>query len=145
MSRRIRGWPGSADGGFTSVEVVLVAPLFVMMLLLIVILGRVQQAGAQVTGAARDGARAASLSSSAGQAQSAALQAVTVALAGQAVSCDGGPSTAVDTSGFQPGGLVRVTVSCAVPLSDVGFSALPGSTTMTRSSASPIETYRAPS
>jgi Flp pilus assembly protein TadG len=132
----------NADAGFSAVEVVLLAPLFVLMLLLVVVLGRVQQAGADVTGAARDGARAASLSRSAAQARAAAAQAVTAALTG--VRCAGGPSTTVDTGRFAPGGHVQVSVSCAVPLAEVGFGALPGSTTMTRRSTSPIETYRAP-
>lgn len=130
------------DDGFTTLEVVLLAPLFVLMLLLIVILGRVQQAGAEVTGAARDGARAASLSNTPAQASSNAQQAVTAALASQALACTGGPTTTVDTSNFRPGGVVGVTVSCIVPLSDVGFTAMPGSRTMTRQGASPIETYR---
>ena len=132
----------AADAGFTAIEVVLLAPLFVLMLLLVIALGRVQQAGADVTGAARDGARAASLSRSAAQARAAAGQAVTAALTG--VRCAGGPSTTVDTGHFAPGGHVQVTVSCAVPLAEIGLGALPGSTTMTRRSTSPIETYRAP-
>lgn len=123
-------------------EVVLLAPLFVLMLLLVVVLGRVQQAGADVTGAARDAARAASLSRSAPQGRTAASQAVTAALTG--LRCAGGPSTTVDTSSFAPGGQVQVSVRCVVPLAEVGFGALPGTITMARQSISPIETYRAP-
>lgn len=139
-----RGQPGKGHGddGFTTLEVVILAPLFVLMLLLVVVLGRVQQTGAEVTGAARDGARAGSLSNTPAQATSNAQQAVAAALASQTLSCTGGPSTTVDTSNFRPGGVVRVTVSCVVPLSDVGFTAMPGSKTMTRQGASPIETYR---
>ena len=133
---------GLCDAGFSTVEVVLLAPLFVLVLLLIVALGRVQQAGADVTGAARDAARAASLSRSVVQADAAATQAVTAALTG--LTCAGGPSTTVDTSTFTPGGQVRVSVRCLVSLSDIGLTVLPGSTTMTRHSTSPIETYRTP-
>lgn len=144
MTSRLLGQRRRGDGGFSAVEVVLLAPIFILLLLLIVVLGRMQQAGADVTGAARDGARAASLARSAPEATTAARQAVSDALAGQALVCQGGPSTAVDTSSFSPGGQVRVAVSCVVPLSDIGFSAMPGNRAMTRQAISPVETFRAP-
>lgn len=128
--------------GFSTLELVVIAPLFVFMLLLIVALGRVQQAGADITGAARDGARAASLSRSADEARDAARQAVTAALAGQSMRCVNGATTSVDTEGFAPGGQVQVSVVCVVPLADIGLSALPGSTTLSRQAVSPIDSFR---
>jgi Flp pilus assembly protein TadG len=135
-------WAAAGDGGFGVVEVILVAPVFVTLLLLVVVLGRVQESGMDVTGAARDGARAASLSRTADAATAAARDAVMATLARQSLDCAGGPGTTVDVSGFAPGGQVQVHVSCTVPLSDVDFTALPGHVTMSRTASSPIETFR---
>lgn len=136
------GPPAHREDGFSTVELVVLAPVFVLFLLLVVVLGRVQQAGADLTGAARDGARAASLARTAAQADSAAHTAVDQALTAAGVSCTGGWDTTVDTAGFVPGGQVGVTVRCQVPLADIGLSLLPGSTSLSRSSVSPIESYR---
>lgn len=130
------------DEGFSTVELVLLVPAFVLVLLLVVGLGRVQQAQLQVTGAARDAARAASLTRTPAAAGDAARLGVDVALAGQDLTCSGGADVAVDTAGFGPGGQVSVQVSCAVRLGDLGFPGLPASKTVTAQATSPIETYR---
>ncbi len=52
---------GRSDHGFGTVELVLLVPAIVLAVLLVVAVGRVEQARLQVTGAARDSARAASL------------------------------------------------------------------------------------
>ena len=130
------------DEGFSTVEVVLLVPVLVLVLLLVVGAGRVEQARLQVTGAARDGARAASLTRTPATAQAAALAAVEVALAGQDVTCAGGPRVSVDVSGFVPGGTADVRVDCQARLGDLGFPGLPGTKTVSALAASPVETYR---
>jgi Flp pilus assembly protein TadG len=131
------------DDGFGTVEMVLLTPVLVLLLLLVVGVGRVEQARLQVTGAARDAARAASLSRTADAAASQAQASADVALAGQSVTCVGGPVVSVDTSQFVPGGQVVVTVTCPARLGDLGFPGLPATKTLTATAASPLEQYRA--
>lgn len=130
------------EGGFSTIEVVLLIPVFVALILLVVGLGRVEEARIDVTGAARDAARAASLSRTAPQATERASSGATVALAGSSVTCVGGPDVDVDTSAFVPGGAVTVQVSCPVRLGDLGLPGLPGTKTVTAQASSVIETYR---
>lgn len=130
------------EGGFSSIEMVLLVPAFVLVLLLVVALGRVQQAELQVTGAARDAARAASLTRTPAAAADAATDAADVALASAGLTCTGGPLVAVDTADFGPAGRVVVQVGCDVRLGDLGFPGLPATKAVTAQAISPIETYR---
>lgn len=131
-----------ADGGFSTIEVVLLVPVFVLLVLLVVALGRVEEARIEVTGAARDAARAASLSRTAAQATDRAHSSAAVVLSGNSVSCVGGPDVDVDTTAFTPGGAVTVHVTCPVRLGDLGFPGLPGTKSVTAQASSVIETYR---
>lgn len=124
------------------VEVVLLAPVFLLVLGMVLGWGRIEEAGVEVGGAARDAARAASLSRTPDAAAVAAQQSAAASLAAQSVECSGGPATTVDTSGFVPGGIVRVTVTCTVELADLGVPGFGRSTTMTGEGASPVEFYR---
>lgn len=149
MSRRLRrlGFlgrpvPPGSDAGTGTLELVLLAPVVVMFVLLVVVLGRIAETGAEVTGAARDAARAASLARTPGSASSAAQAAAASALAGESLDCSTGVSVAVDTARWFPGGSVQVTVACTVRLSDVGFSMLPGSKRMTATATAPLERFR---
>lgn len=142
LRRRLRG-DGPGDEGVSAVELVILAPIFMFLVLLVVSVGRVQDAGVRVTGAARDGARAASLERTQDAATTAARQAVQDNMLGQGVSCVGGPVTTVSTGAFTPGGRVDVTVQCTADLGDVAVPGLPGSATLTKRASSPIELYRA--
>lgn len=130
------------DGGFSTIEVVLLVPVFVLLLLLVVAVGRVEEARIEVTGAARDAARAASLSRTAAQAADRAQGSAAVVLSGTSVSCVGGPDIDVDTTAFTPGGAVTVQVTCPVRLGDLGLPGLPGTKSVTAQASSVIETYR---
>ena len=141
-SRRLRAGTGCGDSGFSVVEMVVLVPLFLILLLLVVAAGRMQDAGVLVTGAARDGARAASLERTPDAAAAAARQVVQDNLAGQALSCAGGPATSVSTITFGAGGAVQVTVRCTTDLRDVAFPGLPGTATLSKQASSPLEQYR---
>ncbi len=117
-------------------------PVIVVALLLVVAAGRVEQARLQVTGAARDGARAASLARSVPAALSRAETAADVALSQESVTCGSGPEVLVDVTRFTPGGLVEVTVTCRARLGDLGLPGLPATKTLTATAASPVEQYR---
>ncbi|MGH8834088.1 MAG: TadE/TadG family type IV pilus assembly protein [Actinomycetes bacterium] len=131
-----------SDAGTGTIELVLLAPIVVLFLLLMVVLGRIAETGAEVTGAARDAARAASMARTPGSAANAAHTAAATALAGENIDCSTGVSVSVNTSRWFAGGSVRVTVACTVRLSDVGFSMLPGSKRMTASATAPLERFR---
>ena len=130
------------EAGTATIEMVLLAPIVIAFVLLVVVLGRIAETGAEVTGAARDAARAASLARTPGSAANAAQAAAASALAGESVDCSTGVSVSVNTTRWFAGGSVRVTVACTVRLSDVGFSMLPGSKRMTASATAPLERFR---
>jgi Flp pilus assembly protein TadG len=130
-----------SDDGTTTVELVLLAPVFLAMLLLVVGLGRIVEAEGRVQGAARDAARAASLERSATLAAEAARRAAAVNLAERGVSCASFDVT-VDTTQFRPGGQVGVTVTCASDLSGLALAGLPGTKTLQADATAPLEQYR---
>jgi Flp pilus assembly protein TadG len=136
------GARSGSDAGTGTIELVLLAPIVVLFVLLVVVLGRIAETGAEVTGAARDAARAASMARTPGSAANAAHTAAASALAGENIDCSTGVSVSVNTSRWFAGGSVRVTVACTVRLSDVGFSMLPGSRRMTASATAPLERFR---
>jgi Flp pilus assembly protein TadG len=136
MSRR----RPAGEQGSVSVELVLLAPVVIALLCLVVGLGRLAQAGGQVAGAARDAARAASMTPD----PAAAVTAARAAAAGD-MTGDGRACTALrvttDTAGFSAGGTVLVTVACTVRLADVALSGLPGARTLTATALAPIDRY----
>jgi len=89
-----------ADRGSVTVELVLLAPVLLAVLGLIVGLGRIADAGGLVTGAARDGARAASLARTPAAAAAAARTAAAGDLTDAGLACPGldvAADTAVDS------------------------------------------------
>ena len=108
------------------------------MLLLVVFLGRITTARADVDEAARDAARAASL------ARTTVAASTDGEAAARAAIADGGPScrtlsVQVDTAGFGPGGTVSASVACQVDLSDLGPLELPGTRTISSTFVEPVD------
>lgn len=135
-SSRNRNQAGSA-----SLEMVLIAPVLLMILLLVVGLGRMSHARQEVEAVASDAARAASLERNTSASHAAAVKAAQQSLASAGMSCQG-LDVDVDVSNYQPGGQVTVQVSCTAQLQDVALSGLPGTKEYTASATVPIETYR---
>jgi Flp pilus assembly protein TadG len=123
-------------------ELVVLAPVVLLFALMAIGLGRVEQARQELADAAQAGAEAASHVPTAGQATQAATDAATPAVAGQVHVC-ASPQVSVDTSAFEPGGTVRVTVACRVELSDLLVPGLPGSISLDATDGAPIDPYRA--
>lgn len=94
--------------------IIVIVPLGLAVVLLFVAFGRQGVAAEGVTHAAAVAARAASMERSAGQAQAAAADAASATLSAAGTSCVGGPSVAVSSSNWAPGGVVSVTVTCEV-------------------------------
>jgi len=133
---RCRGERGGAVVEFT-----IVAPVLIMMFLFIFGLGRLATAREAVEGAARDGAREASIARSASAAASTAQQVVRDTLVDKKVSCSNRQVT-VDTSNFRPDGTVTVHVACTVANGDVIMSGLPGSKTLHSDFVAWVDKYR---
>jgi Flp pilus assembly protein TadG len=129
------------DRGSVAVEVAVIAPAFVFLLLLVVFAGKVAEADGNVERAAADGARAASLRQHPGDAATDAQVAVQANLSQAGVPCTD-LTTEVDTSDFQPGGSVAVTVRCEASMADVTLLGVPGRRTFVARSVEVIDTYR---
>jgi Flp pilus assembly protein TadG len=134
---------GLRERGGATVEMVIIAPLLIMMMLFVVGLGRLASTREVVDGAARDGAREASMARNPSDAVHRAQAVVQSTLQGRQVTCQSlHVNTDATNATFQPGGTVKVDVSCTVVNSDVVLSGLPGSATLHGTSAAPIDQYR---
>ena len=130
-----------SERGSVSVEVAVIAPAFVFLMLLVVFAGKVSEADGNVERAAAEGARAASLRQHPGNAATDARSTVVANLATAGVSCST-LEAIVDTSDFEPGGTVTVTVECTASMADVTLLGVPGTRTFTATATEVIDTYR---
>jgi len=135
----VNGW--RSERGSVSVEVAVIAPAFVLLLLLVVFAGKVSEADGNVERAAAEGARAASLRQNPGDAIDDAQAVVAANLDAAGVPCTS-LDTVVDTSTFEPGGTVTVTVRCEASMADVTLLGVPGTRSFSATSTEVIDTYR---
>lgn len=98
------------DGSF-SLELAVGASIFVVAVLLLAFVYQVEQTGAALTSAAREAARAASLTADPNDAAQAARQLATSRLTG-GTCVPGTVTVATNTAGFTAGGTVTVAVAC---------------------------------
>jgi Flp pilus assembly protein TadG len=132
------------ERGSLAVEIVLVAPAFVLLLLLISAGGQWVSATGQVGGAARDAARAASVARSPDEAPLLAQQAADQDLAGL---CAGDPSVTVTPMvAGQPAPLaggqdVQVLVRCDVGLAAFRLVGFPASQTFSAVAVAPLDSF----
>lgn len=132
------------DAGSASVELAVLCPAILLVLLLAIGAGRIASAREAVDHVATAAARAASLARTPGTAQAAASTTAQLVLTERGLDCRS-HTISVDTSGFVSSpsrpGIVRVNVSCSVPLADLGL--VFGGTARIRSSfASPVDPFR---
>ena len=118
-----------SERGSFSVELALLAPTLLLVISFIISVGRVTEAKAQVQGAARDAARAATINHN-GNAAGAAQDAYRAATKGR--NCD---PLILDPQVPVPGGTVTATARCRV-------NTLWGSQTITRNAQSAVDFYR---
>lgn len=137
--------PGRDDRGSTTLELVVWAPGLLLIIGLLIVAGRVNNANAAVEQAATDAARTASSARTAGGARDMAQASAEKTLAAQGLQCTT-TTVVVDTSGFatRPGQVATVTatVTCPVRLSDLAVPGLPGTRTVSHSATSSIDTFR---
>jgi len=125
--------------GSATVELVVLVPVLLLFVLVIAGFGRSEVALGGVTQAARAAADAAAVAPSAAEARHLAAAAATPVLSG--ATCEH-PGVALDTSDFEAGGTVRVTVTCDVTFADLGVPGFPGERTVHASAVAPIDPYR---
>lgn len=130
------------DGGSSAIELAIMAVVLITFTLLIVGLGRMTSARFDVTSAANEAARAASLETDSGSAAAAGQAAAARTLRDRGVSCSR-LSVSIDTTDFTVGGSVTAHVECVADLSDITLIYAPGSRTFSEDAAAPIEQYRA--
>lgn len=118
-----------SERGSFSIELAVLAPVLLVVISFIISVGRVTEAGAQVQGAARDAARAATINHN-GNAEAAALDAYQQATRGR--DCD---PLVLNPRAPVPGGTVTATASCRV-------TAMWGRQTITRQASSAVDIYR---
>jgi Flp pilus assembly protein TadG len=131
--------PRSANGdaGSISVELAVLTPLFGMLLLTVVAVGRVQNARADIEGAARAAARDLSIardpSNEVGRVRSETSSIVRAGSPGcQTFTL--APTIAADS--------VTVTISCVADLQDASILPLPGHMTLTATATEVIDTFK---
>jgi len=122
-----------------SVEIVLMVPILVMFTLLVLAGGRYVAVRADIDAAARDAARAASFERSEPAARAAAQAAADASDVNDSFSSC---SIAGINGDFEAGGVVEVSVRCAVSNTGLGLIGLTGSRDFEASSSAPIDLYR---
>jgi Flp pilus assembly protein TadG len=128
------------EEGTALAELVIVAPLLLLVALLMIFFGRIESAQGDVEAAARAGVEAAVVQSSPALAQSSASAAVTATLSSEHMACPT-PVVSTNVTNFYSGGSVSVVVTCVARLSDVAAPGIPGSRTLSASSTAPMDPY----
>lgn len=137
---------GRDDGGDATLELVILAPVVLILIGLLIAGGRASVAQGAVDAAARDAARQASIARSPSEAQATAIASARFELRQGSLDCT--PVVHVTAAAAfavpvgQPSQIVA-RVSCTVPLSGLLVPGLPGSKTLTATFTSPLDPYRA--
>ena len=145
VSRPLKPKLRDRDRGSASVEAVIGVPVFLLLLGLLIVGGRVAIAHQVVQSAASDAARAASIARTQTAARTDATSAAQQSLANQRLDCLTTTVT-LGTTGFTTTvgtpAQVRATVACDLNLSNLGIPGLPASLAITETMFSPLDTYR---
>jgi Flp pilus assembly protein TadG len=131
----------NGERGAVSTELAVLTPLVIALVLFVVYAGRVVETEADVSHAAYEAARAATITDSPRAAHAAATETAAANIATGTVACRT-LDVDVDTAAFTPGGHVSVTVTCQAAFSDLSLLAVPGSRTVTATAHSVIDTHR---
>jgi Flp pilus assembly protein TadG len=132
----------SRDGGSMALELALLAPVFLVMLSLVLAYGRFASVTGLTESAARDAARAATKSRSIEEARVRVDRITAATLATGPASCAATGHGRLARNDFLPGDFVTVVVTCDIDYSDLGLPGAPGSKQITREFTSPLDPYR---
>ena len=138
---RWRAW-WRCSGGSVAVEATLIAPLLIMLMVFVaVVVHRGVDARLRLDDAAHQAARAASIERTGTAAEQAARSMATETMSTGGLRCV--PLTvATTTAGLRAGGVVSVTVSCTVDLSDAVLLGVPGRVRLAATASEPVDTFR---
>jgi hypothetical protein len=149
-----RSWPGGrpwfakrrGERGNAALELVILAPVIVLLIGMVVAAGRTTIAQGSVDAAARDAARQASIARSPADALTAAEDSAGAELSGESLNCRPiiempGLDRAFAIPVGEPASVTAV-VSCTVSLSDLLVPGLPGSKLLTGKFTSPLDPFR---
>jgi Flp pilus assembly protein TadG len=129
------------DRGSATVELVLIAPVLVLLMLFAVAAGRFSVARNQINEAARDAAREASTWRTPQAASTNGVERGLASLADSHMSCHA-PSVQIDASDLRPGGEVVADVTCTVELGDLLGLRLGGEKTFQARSVAVVDAFR---
>lgn len=134
-----------SDRGSTTLELVIWAPVLLLIMSVIIYAGRVAQAQQTVQAAAGEAARAASVAADRYQAGVEARTAAAAAMESSGLRC-GSSSVAVDTGQWAlpagRAGTVTATIECDVSLHDLIAPGIPGHRVVRGDATSVLDTYR---
>jgi len=129
------------EAGNAALELLLIAPVLLLLVAALVGIGRVTAARSALAGVAREGARAAVTAPSAAVAIRQGQVSARAAALGYGMDL-ARLGVTIDPGGFARGGTLAVTVTYRVPLADLpSFGVLPGTLTFTARQAQPIDPY----
>jgi len=132
--------PASHERGSATVELVLLAPVLLLLLWFLVYCGRLSDTRLQIEDAAHQAARAATLHPTAPAAAEAARTTAATALDEAGITCR---DLTVTTHGTLANGTtVTVDVTCTVDLHDLALLQVPGTLALTARAAAPVDLYR---
>jgi Flp pilus assembly protein TadG len=134
------------DRGNAPLELLMLAPIILLLISMIVAAGRITVAQGAADAAAREAARQASIAPNQAAAEQAAMSSATNALRADGLDCE--PQVSLPGLGAAFGSPigtsapVRARVTCTVRLSDLLVPGLPGSLSLSASFTSPLDPYR---
>lgn len=134
--RALRG-----ERGTMALEMVILAPLLLILFMFLLACGRYFQTSSLLENAARDGARSASIARSLADAQGQVDSAVTRTMEQAVASCKDSAGGTITTA-FAAGGTLSVEVTCTINYRDLGLLGIGGDTTITKRFSSSIDPYR---
>jgi Flp pilus assembly protein TadG len=133
------------EAGSASLELVIWAPVLLLVAAVIVLAGRAAQATQAVEVAAAEAARAASAAGTQVQATARAKSAANAALSSAGLRCSS-TSVTVDTSEWsRPAGTparVSARIGCRLGLSDLSIPGVPGSKDVSATASSALDVFR---
>ncbi len=133
------------QNGSASLELVIWAPVLLLIGAVIVLAGRIAQATQAVEVAAAEAARAASAATTHTQATARARAAAAEALSSAGLRC-AATSVAIDTSKWsRPAGTpaqVSARIGCQLGLADLSVPGMPGAKNVTATATSALDRYR---
>ncbi|QNP74981.1 pilus assembly protein [Streptomyces roseirectus] len=132
--------PPHRERGSATVELVLLAPVLLMLLWFLVCCGRLSDTRLQIEDAAHQAARAATHHHTRPGAAEAARTTAAAALDDAGITCQDLTVTTHDTP--SNGTTATAEVTCTVGLQDLALLQVPGTTTLTARATAPVDRFR---